>query len=128
MLFLTLSGANVDFSGREIRWKTYTTKKALLTIRRIELVGKKEFVAAILNPEHETFVVYVASLSFTPLVAFNVYPSWRPQISGLIAKKISTKIPAKYSDFANVFSLDLVFKLSKHTKINDYTIKLVYGC
>ena len=39
MTFLTLSGANVDFSGQEPRWRTYTIEKALPTIRRVELVG-----------------------------------------------------------------------------------------
>ena len=50
MPFLTLSSANVDFSGRELRWKTYTTKEALSTTKRIKLVGKKEFAAATLDP------------------------------------------------------------------------------
>ena len=42
MSFLTLSSTDVDFFGRELRWKTYTTKETLLTTRRVELVGKKE--------------------------------------------------------------------------------------
>ena len=81
MLFLTLSNTDVDFSGRNLRWGTYTTKEALLTTKRVELVGKKEFAAAVLNPKHETYVVHVASL--------NVHPSQRPQISGLIVKEAS---------------------------------------
>ena len=76
--FLTLSGANVHFSGWELRWKTYTTKEALPTTRHIKLVGKKEVAAAALDPEHETYVVYVASLSFTPLASFNVHSFRRP--------------------------------------------------
>ena len=40
--FLTLSGADVDFFGRELRWKIYTTEEALPTTRRIELVSQKE--------------------------------------------------------------------------------------
>ena len=67
MLFLTLSGADVDFLGRELRWRTYTTKEALPTIRRVELMGKKEFAAVTLDPGHETFVVHVVSLSSNPL-------------------------------------------------------------
>ena len=30
------------------------------------------------------------------------------------------KVPIKYTKFAEVFFLDLAFKLPKHTKINDY--------
>ena len=68
MLFLTLSGVDVDFSGRELRWRTYTTKEDLPTTRHIKLVGKKEFTAAALNPEHETYVVHDTSLSSTSLI------------------------------------------------------------
>ena len=88
MFFLTLSNADIDFSGRDLRWRTYTTKEALQTTRRIELVGKKEFAAAALDSEHETYVVHVVSLSSAPLIAsLDVHPFRRPQISGLIAKK-----------------------------------------
>ena len=127
MPFLTLSGADVDFSGRELRWKTYTTEKVLPTTRRVKLVDKKEFAAATLDPKHETYVVHIASLSSTPLAFFNVYPSWRPQISDLIAEEASTKVSTKYSDFADVFSPDLASELPKHTGINDHTIELVEG-
>ena len=75
MFFLTLNSADVDFSGQELRWKIYTTKKALPTTRRIELVGKERFAAIALDPEYETYVVHVASLSSTPLVAFNIHSS-----------------------------------------------------
>ena len=51
MPFLTLNSANVDFSGQELQWRTCATKKALPTTRRVELVGKKEFAAAALDPE-----------------------------------------------------------------------------
>ena len=125
--FLTLSGADVDFSGWELRWRTYTTEEVLLTTKRIELVGKKEFAAAALNPEHETYVVHVASLRSTPLASLNVHPFRRPQISGLIDEKAPTKVPAKYSDFADVFSPDLATELPEHTKINTHAIDLEEG-
>ena len=83
-------------------------------------MGKKEFAAAVLDPRHETFVVHITSLNFTPLD--------RPQISGLIAKEAPTKVPAEYSDFADVFSPDLASKLPKHIEINDYAIELVEDC
>ena len=127
MLFLTLSIADVDFPSRELRWRNYTTKEALSTTKRVKLVGKKEFAAAALDPGHETYVVHVASLSSTPLASLNVHSSREPQISGLIVEEAPTKIFAKYSDFADVFSPDLASKLSEHTGINDYAIELVEG-
>ena len=124
MLFLTLSGADVDFLDRELLWRTYTTEEALPTTRRVELMRKKEFAAAALDLEHETFVVHVASLSSTPLDA-DVHLSRRSQIAGLIAEEAPTKVPAKYADFADVFSPDLESELPEHTGINDYAIELV---
>ena len=54
ILFLTLSGADIDFLNWKLWWRTYTTKKALPTIRRIKLVDKKEFVAVVIDSEHES--------------------------------------------------------------------------
>ena len=67
ILFFTLSNVDVDFLDWELRWETYTTEKALLTTRHIELVVKKEFAAAKLDPKHETYVVYVGSVSSVAL-------------------------------------------------------------
>ena len=130
MSFLTLSSADVDFLGRELRWKTYTTEETFPTTRYVELMGKKEFATAALDPEHETYVVYVGSVSSNASPSsflLDVHPFGRPQISGLIAKKAPTKIPAKYSDFADVFSRDLASELSKYIGINNHVIKLVDG-
>ena len=126
MPFLTLSGADVDFSGRELRWRTYTTEEVLPTTKRINLVGKKEFAVSALDPEYETYVIHVMSLSSAPLIAsLNVHPFQRPQISSLIAEEAPTKVPAEYSDFADVFLPDLASELPEHTGINDHTIELV---
>ena len=76
------------------------------------------------------FVVYVASLNFIVLPSsspLNAHPFRRPQIAGLIVKKALTKISAEYSDFADIFSSNLVSKLPKHTRINNYAIELVDG-
>ena len=132
MLFLTLNSANVNFLGQKLWWKTYTTKKTFPITRCIELVGKKVFATAMLDPEHEIYIVYVGSVSSIALSSSfplnaNVHLFCRPRVSGLIVKEVSTKVPAKYSDFADVFSLDLASKLSKYTKINNYNIKLVDG-
>ena len=90
-------------------------------------MGKKQFVAIELNPEYETYIVHVRSVNFAALPSsslLNVYLSRKLQIASLLAKKAPTKIPAEYSDFADVFSADLASKLSKQTRINKYAIKL----
>ena len=65
MLFLILNGTDVDFLGREL------TKKTLSTIKRIKLIGKKEFAAAKLDPEHKTYVVHVRLVSSIALSSFS---------------------------------------------------------
>ena len=132
MPFLTLSGADVDFLGWKLRWKTYITKDVLPTTKHIKLVGKKKFAAIALDLKHETYVIHIASLSSIPLASLespllDVHPSRRPQISGLIAEKAPTKVSAKYSDFADIFPPDLAFELPEHTGINDHTIMPVEG-
>ena len=132
MPFLTLSSADVDFLGHELRWRNYTTEEALPTIKRVELVRKKKFTSVALNLESETFVVHIASLNSDALVSsflleLDIHLSRRPQVSGLIAEEASTKVLAKYLYFADVFSLDLASKLIKHTGIINHAIELVDG-
>lgn len=83
-----------------------------------------------LDLESMTFVVHIASLNSVMLSSFSlfkldVHPSRRPRISGLIVKKVITKIPNKYVDFVDIFYLDLASKLLKHIQINNHTIELV---
>ena len=126
MLSFILSGANITFLDWKLRWKTYNTQKTFLITRRIELVEKKKFVITVLDLEHKIFIVHIASFSSIPLDA-DVHFSYKSQMAGLIAKKSFIKILAKYANFADIFFLDLISKLLKHTRINNYAIKLVDG-
>ena len=83
---------------------------------------KKKFATVVLDSKHETFNIYVTSLSSASL---NIYSLCRPEISGLIPKKAFIKVFNEYIDFTNVFFLNLASKLLEHTEINDYAIKLV---
>ena len=66
-------------------------------------------------------------LPSSSLLQLNVHPSCRYQVFGLIVEEAFTKVPAKYSDFADVFSSNLAFELPEHIGINNYTIELVDG-
>ncbi len=123
MRFLTMSNADVDFQARDLQWRSYTTREVLPTTKRVELIGKKEFAAAALDPEYEAFVVHVAALSVNS--GDEVHPSRRAQIAHLKADEAPTKVPSKYADFADVFSPKLAAELSEHTGINDHAIELV---
>ena len=126
ILFLILNDANVDFLDWKLRWRTYTTQKALLTTKCIKLVEKKKFVVAAIELKYKTFVVFVTSLSPT-LFNIGVYLFYKPQMASLIAENLLIKVFAKYVDFTDVFFPDLVSKFFKHIKINDHAIELVDG-
>ncbi len=123
MPFLTMSNADVNFQAWDLQWRSYTTGEVLPTTRRVELIGKKEFTAAALDPEYEAFVVHVATLSIDS--GDELHPSRRTQIAHLKADEASTKIPSKYADFTDIFSPKLAAELPEHTGINNHAIELV---
>ena len=87
------------------------------------MIGEKEFATTALDPEYKSFVIHVAALSVDP--GDEVKPSRRAQIAHLKADEAFTKVPSKYVNFADIFSLKLAAKFPKHTGINDHAIELV---
>lgn len=85
----------------------------------MELFNAKERVAAALRVDDESFVVQVASV----LEATNIHPSRQTQIASLNVKEVT--IPAEYSDYTDVFSLDSVAELPEHIGINNDPLDLV---
>ncbi len=63
MTFLTMSNADINFQAWDLQWRSYTTGNVLSITRRVELIRKKEFAAAVLELEHDAFVVHIAALS-----------------------------------------------------------------
>ena len=55
------------------------------------------------------------------------YPYCRLQMSSWIVKEALTKVCVKYSDFADIFSPNLVSELLEQSEINYHPIKLVDG-
>ena len=49
------------------------------------------------------------------------------RVGALLFDKAFTKIPAEYSDYSNVFSVENVVELPENTGINEYAIKLEKG-
>ena len=123
MLFLTLSNVDIQFAEKELTWRSYTVKKALPTTQKIELINKKEFAKAALDENIEVFVVHVSSLSLGSKMT--IHPAWKAKIALLLAKKVT--VPAKYSDFADVFSKESAEVLPERTGINEHAIELEDG-
>lgn len=67
----------------------------------------------------ETFVVYVVVLKIETLINLVQIA----QIAILQQDKAFIKVLAKYADYVDVFSFDLVIELLKNTGINNYAIK-----
>lgn len=78
------------------------------TIKRVELINKKEFVAATLDDNVKTFVVYVAILLAAPTLAMQVFSFWQAQVGLLLADKAFIKVLSKYLDYTDVFLFDFV--------------------
>ena len=55
----------------------------------------------------------------------NVHPSCRVQIAALIVNEVLISISIEYSNFVDVFPLELTSKLLKYTRINNHAIELV---
>ncbi len=123
MPFLTMSNADVNFQAQDLQWRSYITGDILSTTRQVELIGKKEFATAALDPEYETFVVHIVALSVD--LGDKVHPSRRAQIAHLKADEAPTEVPSKYTDFADIFLPKLAAELPEHTGINDHAIELV---
>ncbi len=62
MPFLTISNPDIDFQARDLQWRPYITGNIFLTTRKVELIGKKEFAAAVFDLEYKAFVIYVTAL------------------------------------------------------------------
>ena len=82
---------------------------------------KKEFVTITLDPEYETFVVYVASFNLVS----EIHLDRVAQIASLLTKEV--KIFDEYSDFTNIFSKEKTLILPERTKFNEHTIDLKDG-
>ncbi len=124
MHFLALSNADFQFGAEELIWRTYIVVEALPTTSRFELIDKREFAKTALDENSETFVVHVSALD---IAESSIYIFRVAQIATLQWDKASTKIPAKYSDYTDVFSPELVMELPENTGINKYAIKLING-
>lgn len=108
MLFLIFSNANLRFAKKELIWTAYSATKALLTIQKLEIIGKNEFVTAALDEKDKNFVLHKAATNIK--TALNVNLSWHEaQIALLEIEKI--KIPSQYVDYTDVILPDSTAEL-----------------
>lgn len=56
-----------------------------------------------------------------------IHPFWVAWIAALQWDNILTKILAKYSDYATIFSFKLAMELLRHPDMSEYAIELIEG-
>ena len=121
MPFLNLSNADIWFVEKELTWRSYSTAKALLTTKQVELIDQKEFAKVELDINSKTFIIHVASLNLVP----GIHPDKKAQIAFLLTEEV--KILDKYSDFTHIFSEVKALVLPERTKFNEHFIDLEDG-
>ena len=124
MPFLKISNADISFGEGTFTWRTYTTNKALLTTKQVQIVDPKEFVIVALDVNSKTFVVHVAIREQEEMP---VHSKRQAQVGALLFNEAPTKIPAEYSDYSDVFSAENVAELPENTGINEHAIELEEG-
>ena len=140
MLFLKISNADMAFGEKILIWKSYTTNKALPTIKQVQLVDLKDFVIAVLDADSETFVEHMAIRKCEKMAmdsdrkaqikaqsGAQCRAQSRAKVGALIFNKAPIKVPAEYSDYSDIFSVENEAKLPKNIGINEYAIKLEKG-
>ncbi len=101
------------------------------TTSQVKLIDTRKFAKVALDENSKTFVVHIANLEVQ--TAMLIYPSKalqvqnHPILAALWWYKASTKISAKYFDYADVFSSNLAMELPENIGINKYAIKLIDG-
>ena len=103
MFFLKLSNANVSFGKRILTWRTYTTNKALFTTKQVQIIDKKDFVIAALDANSKTFMMHMAIWEWEKMP---VHSKRQAQVGALLFNKAPTEVPAEYSNYNNVFSVE----------------------
>lgn len=63
IFFYILNNIQISFNDQKLKWRFYIIKEALLIIKLVKLVEKKEFAVLALDLEDETFIVYIVFIT-----------------------------------------------------------------
>ena len=128
MPFFIFSNGGIQFAEKELTWRFFTTAKALLTIKRVELIDKKKFAKAALDKKSKTFVIHVAALkALLGSREMTIHLTRVAQIAALKQDEAPTKVPSEYADYADIFSFDVAIELPENNNINKHAIELEVG-
>ncbi len=114
-----LSFSNVDVKFAELK---NSPRDTLSTTSQVELIDKREFAKTAIDENSGTFSMHMSVLDVAESL---IYHFWAAQIAALWWERVFTKIPAKYSDYADVFFSEQAMELPKNTGINKHAIELI---
>ncbi len=84
-----------------------------------------------LDENSETFVMHVATIELSTAMPIHLSRISQVLDNSTLAvfqwDKALTKIPVKYSDYADMFSSDLAIELPENTGMSKHAIKLIKG-
>ena len=135
MLFLNISNADIAFGEGTLTQRSYITNKALPTTKQVQLVDLKELVIVVFDVDSKTFIVHVAiqereEMAMDSNKKAQIKAQSRAQIQNeaqvraLPFDEAPTEVPAKYSNYSNVFLAENAVELPENTGINEHAIKL----
>lgn len=101
-----LINVDIKFDIEKLIWRGNIATKAILTMKKVELIDKYKFVQAALNKNFQTFLMDVVLLENNEVHPFRV-----TLIATFQKNKALTEIRSKYTNYANIFSPDLALEL-----------------
>lgn len=120
MLLLTFTNVDIEFIEKKLVWRTYIGVEALFTIRRVELIEKKNFAEGKLNKNMNLFVVIVNSVR---LCSRTIHLAQKTQMAWPLIEEVI--VLTENADFADVFSKESGKMFPEIRNIHDYAIGLL---
>lgn len=60
---MTINNFDINFQAQDLKYRYYIIKKIFLTIKKLELIRKKEFAIAVFNQDYKVFIIYIIVLN-----------------------------------------------------------------
>ena len=81
-----------------------------------------------MDADNKTFIVHMAIWEQERMSVYSQRQAQiEAQVGALLFNKAPTEIPAEYSDYSNIFSVEHSVELPENTGINEHAIELEEG-
>ena len=115
----------MSFGEKILTWKTYTTNKALPTIKQVQIIDKKDIIIAALDANSKTFIVHIAIQKYEKMPMYSEKQAQiKAQVRALLFNEALIKVSVEYFDYSNVFSAKYAAEYPENTGMNEHVIKL----